>query len=45
MAAPPDNGYAQLVLANDTADVYGLGSEALMFNHIGDFAWDLIVTR
>jgi hypothetical protein len=43
MAAPPDNGHAQLVLANDTADVYGLGSEGLMFNHIGDFAWDLIV--
>ena len=44
LAAEPDDGYAEVVLADGSADVYGLGSEGFMFNHVaGDLAWDLIV--
>jgi hypothetical protein len=44
LAGAPDEGYALVRTADGEADVYGAGSDHLMFNHAGgDVVWPVMV--
>jgi hypothetical protein len=44
LAGAPDEGYALVRTADGEADVYGVGSDHLMFNHPGgEVIWQVMV--
>jgi hypothetical protein len=45
LAGAHDDGFVQLSIADGSADLYRLGSNSLMVNHIsGESIWQLLVT-